>query len=94
MAQRPAGDGKTFTQATEQLRLVRAREHLADAALGSGRAVAEVAAGYGVAWWSSCPRSTPCGYGIRGWMSTGSLVPDSSATTPAATGLTYTDIGI
>jgi transposase len=48
---------KTFTQATEQLPararcLARLREHLADAVLDSGRAVEEVAAGYGVAWWT------------------------------------------
>jgi transposase len=48
---------KTFTQATEQLPararcLARLREHLADAVLDSGRAVEEVAASYGVAWWT------------------------------------------
>ena len=48
---------KTFTQAAEQLPararcLARLREHLADAVLDSGRAVDEVAAGYGVAWWT------------------------------------------
>ena len=48
---------RPFTQATEQLPararcLARLREHLADAVLGSGRAVEEVAAGFGVAWWT------------------------------------------
>ena len=48
---------KTFTQATEQLPararcLARLREHLADAVMDSGRAVEEVAASYGVAWWT------------------------------------------
>src|SRR5258706_12616073 len=48
---------KTFTQAAEQLPararcLARLREHLADAGLDSGRAVDEVAAGYGGAWWT------------------------------------------
>jgi transposase len=48
---------KTFTPVTEQLPararcLTRLREAVLDAVIGSGRAVDEVAAAYGLAWWT------------------------------------------
>jgi len=48
---------KTFTQVTDQLPararcLTRLRETVLDAVIGSGRAVAEVASAFGVAWWT------------------------------------------
>lgn len=48
---------KTFTQVTDQLPfrarcLTRLREQLVDAVIDSGRAVEEVAASFGVAWWT------------------------------------------
>jgi hypothetical protein len=54
----------------------------------------EVAAGYGVAWWTvqdavdaavvELPEVDTVRVRHLGWMSTGSLVPGSSATTPVA----------
>lgn len=53
----PACPRRTFTQATDELPLRarcsrRLREQLVEAAIDSGRAIGEVAAAFGVAWWT------------------------------------------